>query len=67
MIMQLVIDTVKPAPKDDWERLERISDRVTSLANQLLGKRIDVTVANDNDWQFVIIERSEGVKGIAVF
>jgi hypothetical protein len=28
---------------------------------------IEVTVQNDNDWEFVFIDRWDGVKGMAVF
>lgn len=30
-------------------------------------KHIKVVVKNDNDWEYVLIDRGNGVKGLAVF
>lgn len=63
-----VIDTIKPQPEartyEDW--LFWLNRMQTKLL--LIGKKpIHPTLENEQDWEFVFIDRGNGVKGMAVF
>ena len=59
---------IKPQPKShtyqDWKFwLNRMQTKLLFIGR----KPIHPKVENDNDWEFVVIDRGDGVKGIAVF
>lgn len=58
---------VKPEPTTAYESWQVWRNWTQAKFLQLIAKKIDIKIENDNDYEFVFIDKGSGVKGMSVF